>query len=118
MGPADEYEWSLMNGLPLKNYVLQYNRFSKYKNEALVTYRRDDILLAKRLCVFKRWQPECHICACRCEHHVFRIELDALNRSRMIAIQDAHFKAGISIPHMHSSIGAAREYKLRVWTVR
>lgn len=76
------------------------------------------LLAISVLGVFECWQPKCHICACGCKHHIFRVELNALDWSRMISIQDAHFEASVGIPDMHSSICTAGENKLRVWTVR
>lgn len=63
-------------------------------------------------------QPERHIRAGRRQHHVLRIELDALRRTRMVAVQRAHLEAGVRVPDVHAAIGAAREDELRVGAER
>lgn len=61
-------------------------------------------------------QPERHIGTGGREHHKFRIELNTLNGSRMISAQDAHFVAGVRIPHVHFTVRRAAENELGVRT--
>ena len=70
------------------------------------------------LLVFDRRQPESEIGTSGNKHHIFRIELNTLNRIRMIAVENANFETGIRIPHVHFSICTSREDKLRVRTER
>lgn len=62
------------------------------------------------------WQPERHICASRCQHHILGIKLNTLNRTWMIRIQNTHFITCIGIPNMDATIRWSAKYKLRIGT--
>ena len=61
-------------------------------------------------------QPKSHIGAGGGQHHVFGIEFHALHRVEVITSEHTNLMAGIGVPDMHSTITAAGEYELRIWT--
>lgn len=68
--------------------------------------------------ILRRRQPKRHIRTGRRQHHKLGIELHALNRPRMIAVQHANLVTRVGVPHVHPPIRTAREDKLRVRTER
>ncbi len=58
--------------------------------------------------------PEDHLLTRAGEHHVFRIELNALYRVRVLRVQHGHFVAFLHVPNVNLAVRRAAENELRV----
>ena len=59
-------------------------------------------------------QPERHVLARAGHQHVFGVELHALHRAGVVAVEDAHLGAVLGVPDVDAAVGRARDDKLRV----
>lgn len=72
----------------------------------------------RKLSFVYRGQPERHISASRCKHHILWIELDTLNRPGMIGVKNTHLVPSICVPHVDPAVSRSAEYELRIGTER
>lgn len=54
--------------------------------------------------VLDRGQPEGHVRTRGRQHHILGIELDALDRRRVVPTQDAHLVASVRVPDVYPAI--------------